>query len=148
MKGRAGKVVEEPVAVDGETYPVTALSMGNPHCVIFVEDVKTFPVTEVGPRIEVHRAFPERTNVEFVQVLSPREVAIRTWERGAGETLACGTGASAVCVAGALAGRTERAIEAHLLGGTLDIRWADDDNVYMTGPAKEVFTGEWPSRGR
>jgi diaminopimelate epimerase len=148
MRGKEGQVLEEPLVVDGTTYLITALSMGNPHCVVFVDDVKSFRVTEIGPKIEVHKAFPERTNVEFVQVLSQKEVSIRTWERGAGETLACGTGASAVCVAGALTGRTARTISAHLLGGTLKIEWADDDHVYMTGPAEEVFTGEWPVRGR
>jgi diaminopimelate epimerase len=146
MKGKAGRVVEEPFAVDGKTYNITALSMGNPHCVVFVDDVKVYPVVVEGRKIEIHRAFPERVNVEFVQVLSRKEVSIRTWERGAGETLACGTGASAVCVAGALSGRTERSVSAHLLGGTLEIEWADDDHVYMKGPAEEVFSGEWPVR--
>ncbi len=148
MRGKAGRVIKEPLAVDGATYSITALSMGNPHCVVFVDDVKKFPVTEVGPKVETHRDFPERTNVEFVQVVSRREVSIRTWERGAGETLACGTGASAVCVAGVLTGRTERSISAHLLGGSLQIEWAEDGHVYMTGPAEEVFTGEWPLKGR
>ena len=148
MRGRAGRVVEEPFSVEGTIYTITALSMGNPHCVVFVEDVEAFPVADVGPKIEYHEAFPDRTNVEFVRVLSRREVAIRTWERGAGETLACGTGASAVCVAGALTGRTVRAVTARLRGGTLELHWADDDHVYMTGPAEEVFTGEWSGRGR
>ncbi|MFQ5893074.1 MAG: diaminopimelate epimerase, partial [Nitrospinota bacterium] len=148
MRGRSGRVVEEPLSVDGVTYVVTALSMGNPHCVTFVERLDRFPVGEVGPKIERHRRFPQRTNAEFVEVRSRGEVAIRTWERGAGETLACGTGASAVCVAGVLTGRTERAITAHLLGGSLELEWADDDHVYMTGPAEEVFTGEWPTRAR
>jgi diaminopimelate epimerase len=148
MRGRAGRVVGEPFPIDGVTYEITALSMGNPHCVIYVDGVESFPVTEVGPKIETHRRFPHRTNVEFVEILSPGEVSVRTWERGAGETLACGTGASAVCVAGVLAGKTERLVTAHLLGGTLELEWAEDDRVYMTGPAEEVFTGEWPARGR
>ena len=148
MRGRAGRVVGEPLAVDGVTYEITALSMGNPHCVIFVDEVDKFPVAEVGPKIESHRRFPQRTNTEFVQVLSRGEVSMRTWERGAGETLACGTGASAVCVAGALTGKTERAVNVNLLGGCLELEWAEDDHVYMTGPAEEVFTGEWPTRGR
>ena len=148
MRGRAGRVVGEPLAVDGVTYEITALSMGNPHCVIFVDQVETFPVAEVGPKIESHRRFPQRTNTEFVQVLSRGEVSMRTWERGAGETLACGTGASAVCVAGALTGKTERAVNVNLLGGYLELEWAEDDHVYMTGPAEEVFTGEWPTGGR
>ena len=148
MRGKNGKVVEEPLVVEGSEFKVTALSMGNPHCVVFVDDVKTYPVTVVGPTIELHKSFPERTNVEFVEVLSPDEVSVRTWERGAGETLACGTGASAVCVAGALTGRTGRSVSAHLLGGTLEIEWAREGHVYMTGPAEEVFTGEWPASGR
>lgn len=148
MQGGAGRVVGEPFPIDGVAYEVTALSMGNPHCVIFVDGVERFPVAEVGPKIETHERFPQRTNVEFVEVISRREVSVRTWERGAGETLACGTGASAACVAGALAGKTERAVTAHLLGGTLELEWAENDHVYMTGPAEEVFTGEWPARGR
>ena len=148
MRGRAGRVVGEPLAVDGVTYEITALSMGNPHCVIFVDEVDKFPVAEVGPKIESHHRFPQRTNTEFVQVLSRGEVSMRTWERGAGETLACGTGASAVCVAGALTGKTERAVNVNLLGGNLELEWAEDDHVYMTGPAEEVFTGEWPTGGR
>ena len=148
MRGRAGRVVGEPLAVDGVTYEITALSMGNPHCVIFVDEVDKFPVAEVGPKIESHRRFPQRTNTEFVQVLSRDEVSMRTWERGAGETPACGTGASAVCVAGALTGKTERAVNVNLLGGNLELEWAEDDHVYMTGPAEEVFTGEWPTGGR
>lgn len=148
MQGGEGRVVGEPFPIDGVAYDITALSMGNPHCVIFVDGVERFPVAEVGGKIETHRRFPQRTNVEFVEVLSRREVSVRTWERGAGETLACGTGASAVCVAGALAGKTERAVTAHLLGGTLELEWAENDHVYMTGPAEEVFTGEWLGRGR
>ncbi len=136
------------MAVDGVTYEITALSMGNPHCVIFVDEVDKFPVAEVGPKIESHHRFPQRTNTEFVQVLSRGEVSMRTWERGAGETLACGTGASAVCVAGALTGKTDQAVNVNLLGGSLELEWAEDDHVYMTGPAEEVFTGEWPAGGR
>lgn len=145
MRGKAGQVLDEPFTVKGKTFKITALSMGNPHCVIFVEDTKSFPVSEVGSAIECHSAFPERVNVEFVQVVSPEEVSVRTWERGAGETMACGTGASAVCVAGALTGRTGRSITAHLLGGDLELEWSEDSRVYMTGPAEEVFSGEWPA---
>jgi diaminopimelate epimerase len=134
--------------VGKESIEISAVSMGNPHCVIFVDEVDEFPVAEVGPKIESHRRFPKRTNTEFVQVLSRGEVSMRTWERGAGETLACGTGASAACVAGALTGKTERAVNVNLLGGYLELEWAEDDHVYMTGPAEEVFTGEWPTRGR
>ncbi len=118
--------------------------MGNPHCVIFVEKATDALVLETGPRIETHEAFPEKVNVEFIEVISPHEVRQRTWERGSGETWACGTGASAVCVAGVLAGRTERKILNHLLGGSLELEWDEATNhVYMTGPAVEVFSGQW-----
>jgi len=132
--------------VDGRTLQVTAVSMGNPHCVVFVENPTDELVLGLGPKIERDEEhFPNRVNVEFVQVLSPREVRQRTWERGSGETLACGTGASAVCVAGVLTGRTERTINVQLLGGELTLEWNESDNhVYMTGPAEEVFQGEWP----
>ena len=109
-----------------------------------VADVANYPVTLVGPKVENHPAFPQRVNAHFVQVISPTEVTMRTWERGSGETLACGTGACAVCVAGVLTERGARRLTAHLPGGTLDLHWADDDHVYMTGPAAEVFTGDWP----
>lgn len=135
-------VIDEPLEVGGQMVRVTCVSMGNPHCVQFVESVDEAPVLTVGPAIEHHPAFPERTNVEFVQVLDRHRVRMRVWERGAGETLACGTGASATGVACALNGRTERAITVELLGGTLAIEWAEDNHVFMTGPAEEVFSGE------
>lgn len=127
----------------GIVFNVTCVSMGNPHCIIFVDDVDSVPLSNVGPLIERHNAFPQRTNVHFVKVFTPKEVKMRTWERGSGETLACGTGASAVCVAGVISERTDRNILTHLPGGDLEIEWAEDENVYMTGPATEVFTGEW-----
>jgi diaminopimelate epimerase len=136
-----------PLEVDGERLRVTTLSMGNPHCVIFVDDPEEYPVTRLGPRIERHEAFPERVNVEFVAVRGPRELVQRTWERGSGETLACGSGACATAVAGVLSGRSSRDVQIRLRGGTLRIRWpADDGPVYMTGPAAHVFDGEltWP----
>jgi diaminopimelate epimerase len=136
------RTVNEPLNILHTVFHVTTVSMGNPHCVIFVEDVATFQVEKYGPLIENHDLFPRRTNVEFVQVISPTEVRQRTWERGAGETLACGTGASAVCVAGVLNGLTEKRILNHLSGGDLDLEWADDGFLYMTGPAVEVFSGE------
>ncbi len=139
-------VVDVPLAIDGRSFAVTCVSMGNPHCVIFVEQATDELVLGVGPKIEIDQRFPARVNVEFVEVVSPREVRQRTWERGSGETLACGTGASAVCVAGVLTGRTERTIVNHLLGGDLELEWNETDNhVYMTGPAVEVFSGEWNS---
>ncbi len=146
MTGPAGEqAVEVPVEAGGRRFAVTCVSMGNPHCVVFVDDVDTFPVAEFGPLLENHPLFPRRTNVEFVQVLSRSEVRQRTWERGAGETLACGTGASAVTVAAVLTGRCDRRLVNHLAGGDLELEWLEDGPVLMTGPATEVFTGEWPA---
>jgi len=126
-----------------QTLQVTCVSMGNPHCVTFVEKLSDHWPLSVGPRVETDRRFPKRVNAEFVKVLSPREVRMRVWERGAGETLACGTGACAACVAGVLTGRTERQLVAHLPGGDLQLQWAADNHVYLTGEAVEVFHGEW-----
>jgi diaminopimelate epimerase len=125
---------------------MTCVSMGNPHMVVFAKDVREHaPEEKFGRLFETAPMFPKRINVHFVQVHSPEEVTMRTWERGSGITLACGTGACAVCVAGALSGRTHRRITAHLPGGDLDLEWSEaDGNVYMTGPATEVFSGEWP----
>jgi len=128
--------------------PATFVSMGNPHAVIFVDDVAKIDLEKVGPVLEKHKAFPRRINVHFVQVVSRGEVIMRTWERGSGITLACGTGASAVCVAGVLMNKSDAKVLAHLPGGDLTLEWktADsggDDCVYMTGPATEVFTGVW-----
>jgi len=144
--GDGERVVEQPLQALDRTFLVTCVSMGNPHCVIFVDDVETFPVATYGPAIENHPAFPQRINVEFVQVLSSGEVRQRTWERGAGETLACGTGASAVTVAGVLTGRTAGEIVNHLLGGDLAMEWCGEGEVLMTGPASEVFSGEYLPR--
>jgi len=135
-------VVDEPLEVGGRQVRVTCVSMGNPHCVQFVDDVETAPVVELGPQIERHPAFPARTNVEFVQVLDRGQVRMRVWERGAGETLACGTGASATCVACVLNDATDRTVTVHLRGGALSIEWGEDNHVYMTGPATEVYSGE------
>jgi len=123
---------------------ITCVSMGNPHAVVFVEDADTIDLRVVGPRIEHAPQFPKRINVHFVRVDSPDHVTVQTWERGSGTTQACGTGACAVCVAGAVTHRTARKITATLPGGDLEVEWADDDHVYMTGPAVEVFTGHWP----
>jgi diaminopimelate epimerase len=142
--------VDVPLSVGDEEYRVTCVSMGNPHAVIYAPD-RYFEtgrhdlVARYGPELEVQPVFPRRTNVHFVKVHSPSEVTMRTWERGSGITLACGTGASAVCVAGVLAGRTGRRIVAHLPGGDLELHWSEADNcVYKTGPATEVFSGDWP----
>jgi diaminopimelate epimerase len=125
-------------------FEVTAVSMGNPHAVIFVKDVAQVPLELVGPVLERAAAFPKRVNVHFVQVHSPAEATMRTWERGSGITMACGTGACAVAVAGVLTGRTERKLLAHLPGGDLELEWsAADNHVFKTGPATEVFSGEW-----
>jgi diaminopimelate epimerase len=138
----ASRVVDEPLNILHSTFRITCVSMGNPHCVIFVDNVEDFPVEKYGPLIENHEMFPRRTNVEFVQVISRTEVRQRTWERGAGETLACGTGASAVTVACVLNGLTERQIVNHLSGGDLEMEWPENGPVFMTGPAVQVFTGE------
>ncbi|RUL87313.1 diaminopimelate epimerase [Tautonia sociabilis] len=137
--------IDVPVEVGGRVLPQSAVSMGNPHAVAFVDDVAGFPLETIGPEWERHSAFPRRVNAHVAQVIRRGEVRMRTWERGSGITLACGTGACAVCVAGVLSGRTERRIVAHLPGGDLELEWpADDASVFMTGPATEVFSGEWP----
>ena len=138
------KALDVAVEVEGRTFTVSCVSMGNPHCVVYVDDVETFEVAYWGPLLETHPLFPERINVEFVEIVSPTEVRQRTWERGAGETLACGTGASAVTVAGFLTGRTQRAIRNHLRGGVLTLEYREDETVMMTGPAERVFTGDFP----
>jgi diaminopimelate epimerase len=137
LAGWASRVGLEPT--------MTAVSMGNPHITIYVKDVAGVPLEAVGPVLERHAWFPRKINVHFVQVVSGGEVIMRTWERGSGITQACGTGASAVCVAGVLTGKTQRKILAHLPGGDLTLDWRQSDNhLYMTGPATEVFTGVWP----
>ena len=144
LEGADGKVVNVPLSAGGHEFQTTCVSMGNPHCVIFVDHATDELVLGVGPRIEKDSRFPSKVNVEFVEVISPNEVRQRTWERGSGETLACGTGASAVCVAGVLTGRTERKLTNHLLGGTLFLEWDEKTNhVFKTGPATEVFSGTW-----
>ena len=137
--------LEVPLVIDGVELKVTCVSMGNPHCITFVKEITNELVLGIGPKVEKHSAFPRRTNVEFVRVDNPGEITMRVWERGSGETLACGTGACAVAVAGVLTGRTDRSIIAHLRGGDLRLDWSKTDNhVFMTGPAVEVFQGEWP----
>ncbi len=142
MTGPAGeRVVGQELTILERTFQITCVYMGNPHCVIFVENLTDFPVAQFGPLIENYPQFPKRTNVEFVEVVGPGEVRQRTWERGAGETLACGTGAAAVTVAGVLTGRTGRRLINHLLGGDLEMEWTEAGSVLMTGPAVEVFQG-------
>jgi diaminopimelate epimerase len=143
--GPAEPVVDVPLTVGGRELAVTCVSMGNPHCVVLVDDPTDDWVLGIGPQLEVDPHFPSRVNAEFVRVLDRGEVRQRTWERGTGETLACGSGACAVCVAGVLAGRTDGDVLVHLRGGDLSIEWNQQDNhVYMTGPAVEVFSGHWP----
>jgi diaminopimelate epimerase len=143
MRGEeAERIVGETLKVDGQKFDITAVSMGNPHVVIFEDKLKDIPLAKWGSLIENHKSFPQRTNVHFVSVCSPGEVVMRTWERGAGETLACGTGACAVAVASVLNGKTNRNVELHLPGGDLRVEWTGDNRVLMTGPAEEVFTGE------
>jgi diaminopimelate epimerase len=132
-------------SASGNPVEATFVSMGNPHAVTYGTAVKDADLEKIGPLLERHPAFPRRINVHFVEVVSPDEVIMRTWERGSGITLACGTGACAVCVAGVLTGKTQRKLLAHLPGGDLELEWLESDNhVFMTGAAAEVFTGDWP----
>ena len=137
-------VVERPIQANGRDFSFTGVSMGNPHAVIFVDDAAAFEVDVWGPPLEVHEMFPNKANIEFVSVMSPEEVTMRVWERGCGQTYACGTGACATVVAGVLTGRISRSALVHLKGGDLHIEWNEaDGHVYMTGSAQEVFTGHW-----
>ena len=146
VQAEGSRVVDEPLTVDGKEYRMTCVSMGNPHAVIFVDqDVRELPLDQIGPSFENHERFPKRINTEFARVLDRRTVEMRVWERGSGETLACGTGTCATAVACVLNGLTEDEITVHLLGGDLYIKWdREKDTVYMTGPAETVFDGEWP----
>lgn len=141
--GEGDAVIDSPIEVDGKEYKMTCVSMGNPHSVVFVDDVDNFPLHEVGPLFEHHKAFPRRVNAEFCQVIDRTHAKMRVWERGTGETLACGTGTCATAVACILNGKTEDEVTITLLGGDLIIRWDREKNViYMTGPARVVFDGE------
>ncbi len=155
MLGPSGPVINEPLKIGSVTVKVTAVSMGNPHCLVFVDiqqgsnfELRTSnfefaPLTDLGPQLENHPAFPQRTNVEFIQVLNRGNIKVRVWERGAGATLACGTGACAALVGCVLNNFTDRQVTVHLPGGDLDVSWGEDNHVYLTGPAEEVFTGEF-----
>ena len=138
------QVIEEPIFAAGQEWKMTCVSMGNPHCVIFIDTpVKDFPLEKVGPLFESHERFPKRVNTEFIELIDKKTVNMRVWERGSGETMACGTGACASAVAAILCGYTEEEITLHLLGGDLRVRWDRDKNrVFMTGPAQVVFDGE------
>ncbi|MBO5456358.1 MAG: diaminopimelate epimerase [Muribaculaceae bacterium] len=134
-------MVEQKIPTTHGDMIVTAVSMGNPHCVIFVEKIENVPFDTLGPELEKHPVWPDRANIEFVEIISDTEVRMRVWERGTGETLACGTGACATAVASAITGRTGRDITVHLRGGDLNIKWGEDNHVYMTGSATKVFDG-------
>ncbi len=137
--------INVPLTIDGVTLKFTCVSMGNPHAVTFVDEITDRLVHGIGPQVENHPAFPRKTNVEFIKVNRPDDATMRVWERGSGETLACGTGACASAVAGVLTENLARGVAIHLLGGDLELHWSEKDNhVYMTGPAVEVFSGEWP----
>jgi diaminopimelate epimerase len=135
------KVINQPIEVAGQSWNITCVSMGNPHCITFVEDVAAIDLEKIGPLFEHHPIFPARTNTEFLQVVRPDYIKMRVWERGAGITLACGTGACASLVAAVLNGKADRKATIELPGGPLLIEWAEDDRIFMTGPATRVFTG-------
>ena len=136
------KVINQVMTVEEQEYHFTAVSMGNPHCVIFVDDAEHFPIYELGHKFETHELFPRKTNTEFVEVKDRKHVRMRVWERGAAVTLACGTGSCATVVAGILNDKLDREAEVELDGGKLLIHWADNNHVFMTGPAELVFSGE------
>ncbi len=135
-------VIGADLQVGGQTLSVTCVSVGNPHCITFVDDVAKYPVPEVGPLVENHELFPRRINAEFVEVLSREHVKMRVWERGSGETMACGTGATSTAVACILNDKCDRKVTVTLLGGDLQIEWAEDNHLFLTGPANEAFSGE------
>ncbi|MBQ3971854.1 MAG: diaminopimelate epimerase [Selenomonadaceae bacterium] len=137
-----GQVVSEPIEVAGKTYAMTCVSMGNPHCVIFVEDIAACGIEHIGALFESHERFPRKTNTEFVEVRDRKHMRMRVWERGAAITLACGTGACATLVAAVLNDKADKKAEIELDGGKLVIEWADNGHIYMTGPAEQVFSGE------
>lgn len=143
VDGYDGKVISRPIDIEGSRFNITCVSMGNPHCVIFVDAVDAVPLEELGPKIETNAIFPKKINVEFAQVLNKDEVKVRVWERGAGITLACGTGACATVVAGVLNDKLDRQAIVRLPGGSLRIDWDETGELYMTGPAEEVFTGRF-----
>ncbi|MDD6480706.1 MAG: diaminopimelate epimerase [Lachnospiraceae bacterium] len=144
VEAEGNRVVDEPITVAGKEWRMTCVSMGNPHAVVFVDHVADFPIEQYGPEFENHPRFPKRTNTEFVQIISRTEASMRVWERGAAETWACGTGTCATVMACILNGYTDNKVLVHLRGGDLTIEYEPDTNhIYMTGPAREVFTGEW-----
>lgn len=144
MLGNANEqVINEVLLVGGDEYQITCASMGNPHCIVFVEDITTIDLSLIGPKIETHPAFPKKTNVEFVQVLNKQRLRMRVWERGAGVTMACGTGTCATLVAAVLNNKTDRQATVEVDGGELFIEWDSNNHIYMSGPAIEVFRGKY-----
>jgi diaminopimelate epimerase len=144
IESQKEKVVNEPITVLDKEYKMTCVSMGNPHAVIFMDDVENLAIEQIGPYFENHKYFPKRTNTEFVKIIDRKTVQMRVWERGTGETLACGTGCCATVVACVLNGLTDETVTVKLLGGEIDITWDREANlVYMTGPASIVFEGEY-----
>lgn len=142
--GEGDKLVAAPIVVDNQVYEMTCVSMGNPHAVVFMDGVDDLKIEEIGPKFEQHERFPDRVNTEFVERMDRKNLKMRVWERGSGETMACGTGACATAVAAILNGCAEREVTVHLLGGDLEIQWDETDNcVYMTGAAATTFTGEF-----
>jgi len=135
--------INTSIEVEGKEYKITSLLMGVPHTVLFVDDVEKVDIYTLGPKIEKHEVFPRKTNVNFVQVIDKNNIKVRTWERGAGATFACGTGSCASVIASNLNGFTEKKVNVHLYFGMLEIEWQDDGTVFMTGPAEEVFVGEY-----
>ncbi len=145
MTGPAGRVMEEPLTLDdGRVFQVTCANIGNPHAVVFVEDATKIDLADIGPRIERHPAFPQRTNVEFVTVRDRANIVMRIWERGSGITMASGSGSCGSALASMITGRVDRRVNVHLVYGVLTIEWAEDGCVYQEGPATEVYTAEWP----
>lgn len=145
VKSAMERSVDEPITVNGKEYRMTCVSMGNPHAVVFMENITKLDIASIGPLFENHEVFPNRTNTEFVEVVDRTHVNMRVWERGTGETLACGTGCCATVAACVLNGLTEDEVTVRVLGGEIDIRWDREENlIYMTGPAETVFEGEFP----
>ncbi len=143
MAGTNELVVNEPLSVNDSSINITCVSMGNPHCISFWDNVDSLEIESIGNAIENHKVFPQRINAHFVQIVSSNKIKMRTWERGSGETMACGTGAIASCVASILNKKTDRSITVCLPGGDLQTDWTDDNQTFMTGPAEFVFTGKW-----
>ena len=144
MLGPPGRVIEEKLAIPGHTFVVTCVNIGNPHTVIFVDDAAAVPLAEIGPQLENHPSFPQRTNVEFVTVHDRDNIVMRIWERGSGITMASGSGSCGAALAAMLTGRINRRVNVHLVYGHLTVEWADDGFVYQEGPATEVYVGQWP----